>query len=125
HVCTDGQGVPLSLELTAANVNDGTRLVALIDGIPPIAGQRGRPRQRPLRAQGDRAYESAANREAVRALGIEPVLARSRTDHGIGLGVTLWSSSARTAGFTSSGGCACASSAWPRSTKRSSGSAPA
>jgi transposase len=90
HVCTDGQGVPLSFEVTAANVNDGTRLVALVDSIPPIPGLAGRPRRRPHRVQGDRAYDSAANRAAMRLRGIEPVLARRGTEHGSGLGLTRW-----------------------------------
>lgn len=90
HVCTDGQGIPLAFELTAANVNDGKRLLALVDAIPPIPGLVGRPRRRPLQVQGDRAYGSAANRRAMKARGIEPVLARPRTEHGSGLGLTRW-----------------------------------
>ena len=86
----DAQGIPLAFELTAVNVNDGKRLPALVDAIPPIPGLVGRPRRRPLQVQGDRAYGSAANRQAMKARGIAPVLARPRTEHGSGLGVTRW-----------------------------------
>lgn len=58
--------------------------------IPKVAGRRGRPRQRPDRVQGDRAYDSAPHRSQLRALGITPLLAKRRTAHGSGLGKTRW-----------------------------------
>lgn len=67
-----------------------TQLVALVDAIPPVRGKVGRPRQRPERVQGDRAYDSAPHRAALRLRGISPVLARRRTPHGSGLGVFRW-----------------------------------
>jgi len=76
--------------VTAANVNDGTPLVKLLDAIPPLQGKRGRPRRRPEQAQGDRAYGSAKNQNELRARGIKPVLAKPRTEHGSGLGKTRW-----------------------------------
>ncbi|GAA2595895.1 hypothetical protein GCM10009863_06420 [Streptomyces axinellae] len=44
HLLCDGRGTPLKVITTAANVNDVTQTLALVDGIPPVAGQRGRPR---------------------------------------------------------------------------------
>jgi len=67
-----------------------TQLVSLVDAISPVRGKVGRPRQRPERVQGDRAYDSAAHRAALRHRGIGPVLARRRTPHGSGLGVFRW-----------------------------------
>ncbi len=58
--------------------------------IPKLAGRRGRPRQRPDRVQGDRAYDSAAHRHQLRNFGITPLLAKRRTAHGSGLGKTRW-----------------------------------
>lgn len=87
---TDAQGIPLAITLTGANVNDITQLLPLLDAIPPVRGQVGRPRQRPDRVQGDRAYDSNAHRHKLRARGIVPVLARRRVPHGSGLGVTRW-----------------------------------
>ena len=43
----DGRGTPLKVITTAANVNDVTQTLALVDGIPPVAGRRGSPRCRP------------------------------------------------------------------------------
>lgn len=87
---TDGCGVPLAISLTGANAHDITQLLALLDAIPPVRGKVGRPRRRPERLQGDRAYDSDPHRRQVRARGIQPVLARRRVPHGSGLGVTRW-----------------------------------
>lgn len=90
HLLTDGQGVPLTSQQTAANRNDTEVTLALVDQVPPIAGQVGRPRQRPERLQGDRGYDDEADRAELRRRGIEPVLAKRRTGHGSGLGVFRW-----------------------------------
>jgi transposase len=67
-----------------------TQLLPLVEAIPPVQGQHGRPRQRPERVQGDRAYDSDPHRRKLRALGIEPVLAERGAPHGSGLGVCRW-----------------------------------
>jgi transposase len=89
-VICDANGVPLVVRLTAANVSDITQLQPLVEAIPPLRGQRGRPRRRPKTLQGDRAYDSQAHRRWLRGLGIEPVLAQRNTEHGSGLGKTRW-----------------------------------
>lgn len=61
-----------------------------MDAIPPVSGKRGRPRKRPDRVQGDRAYDSQNHRAALIARGIEPVLAKRNTEHGSGLGAFRW-----------------------------------
>ena len=76
--------------LTAANRNDITQLLPLVDAIPPLCGARGRPRRRPACVQGDRGYDSQRHRGQLRARGIRPVLARRKTPHGSGLGKTRW-----------------------------------
>ena len=90
HVITDAQGIPLNVILTGANDHDVTQLLALVDGIPPIAGKVGRPQRKPKTLQGDRAYDSNAHRAALQERGITPLIARRRTEHGSGLGVTRW-----------------------------------
>lgn len=87
---TDGCGVPLAISLTGANAHDITQLLVLLAAIPSVQGKVGRPRQRPERVQGDRAYDSNPYRKKLRVRGIEPVLARRRVPHGSGLGVTRW-----------------------------------
>jgi transposase len=90
HLLTDAKGVPLANSLTAANRNDVTELIPLVDAIPPVRGKRGRPRRRPALLYGDRAYDSHRHRMLLWARGIAPALARRNTEHGSGLGVHRW-----------------------------------
>lgn len=90
HIVTDAQGIPLAAKLTGANRHDVTQLLPLVEAIPPVRGKRGRPRRRPGSVLGDRAYDSDPHRHALRALGIEPVLAERGTPHGSGLGIFRW-----------------------------------
>lgn len=76
--------------LTGANVNDVMQLLPLIDAIPSIRGLRGHPIQRPRVVYADRGYDSDRHRQALRNRGIEPVIARRRTEHGSGLGKYRW-----------------------------------
>jgi transposase len=89
-VITDAGGIPLAVILTAANAHDVTQLLPLVDAIPAVRGKPGRPRRRPQRAQGDRAYDSEPHRCELRQRGIEAVLAKRNTEHGSGLGVFRW-----------------------------------
>jgi transposase len=82
--------VPLAFTLTGANAHDVTQLLPLVDAVPPIAGQLGRPRRRPLDLFGDRAYDSAGHRAELRRRGIQPQIARRLEEHGSGLGVYRW-----------------------------------
>ncbi len=87
---TEGAGIPLSVSLTGGNRNDVTELESLIDGVPPVRGRRGRPRQRPDELYGDRAYDHDKYRKKVRAKGIQPRIARRGQPHGSGLGKVRW-----------------------------------
>lgn len=80
----------MATAVTAANQHDVTQLLPLVDAIPPILGKQGRPRRRPERIQGDRAYDSEPHRRELRRRGIRPVLAKRNTEHGSGLGATRW-----------------------------------
>ena len=87
---TDARGIPLATTVTGANAHDVTELLPLVDAIPAVSGKRGRPRRRPDRLQGDRAYDSGPHRKQLRRRGIAPVLAKRNTEHGSGLGVDRW-----------------------------------
>ena len=80
----------MAVILTAANVNDVTQLLPLVDAVPPVRGKRGRPRRRFDRVQGDRGYDSEPHRRQLRRRGSRPLLAKRRTPHGSGLGVYRW-----------------------------------
>ena len=58
HLICDGRGTPLHVITTAANVNDITQTLALVDGIQPVARRPGHPRRRPDTVLGDKAYDS-------------------------------------------------------------------
>ena len=58
HVLTAAHGIPLVARLTAANRNDITQLLPLVDGIPPVRGRPGRPITTSHLVQGDRGYDS-------------------------------------------------------------------
>jgi transposase len=90
HVVTDGNGVPLEVQLSGANEHDVTKLLPLIVNIPPVRGKPGRPRSRPDAVYADRAYDSQPAREILRWLGIKPFLAKRRSEHGSGLGKHRW-----------------------------------
>jgi transposase len=87
---TDARGIPLSATVTAANVNEVTQALPVLDAMPPVGGKPGPKRQKPERLQGDRGYDSEPVRQALRRLGITPVLAARGTEHGSGLGVFRW-----------------------------------
>ena len=87
---TEGQGSPLVAEVTAANVNDGTRLERLVDGIPPIRRPLGRPRRRPHKLHADKAYDYACYRALLRQRGIVPRIARKGIESSERLGRYRW-----------------------------------
>ncbi len=119
HLICDGRGVPLAVRLTGANRNDSQEALALVDAIPPLHGERGRPRQRPDCVLGDRGYDAAAIRRGLRTRHIVPLLAMRRTDMGVAwvAGAGLWSApSPGSVSFAASG---CGMTSGPTSTRRS------
>ena len=93
HLVVDRNGVPLAVRLSAANAHDSTQLLLLVDAIPPIVGPRGkpgRPRKRPAKLHGDKAYDYPALRRALRARGITPRIARRGIESSERLGRHRW-----------------------------------
>ena len=70
--------------------NDVTQLIPLLERVPAVAGLVGRPRRRPEVVVGDRGYDHDKHRRLVRKLGVRPVIARRKTEHGSGLGAVRW-----------------------------------
>jgi transposase len=90
HLICDGRGVPLAIQLTGANRNDSKQALALVDAIPTLQGERGRPRHRPDCVLGDRGYDAEEIRQGLRARHISPLVAKRNTWHGSGLGHWRW-----------------------------------
>jgi transposase len=87
HVICCGNGIPLALTVTAANRNDITQLLELVDRIAPV-GPHGKFRPKVLLA--DRAYDSRRHRAELRDRGITPKIAKRNTQNGSGLGTQRW-----------------------------------
>lgn len=86
----DGQGLPLVPAVTAANVNDGMLLAAMVDDLPRVATPAGRRRSRPGKLHTDKAYDSKDNRAYLRQRGIAPRLARRGVEPSAALGRHRW-----------------------------------
>ena len=90
HLITDARGVPLKVVLTGGQRNDVTQLLVLLDGVGPVRGKRGRPRQRAERLLADRGYDHDKYRRALRSRGVKPQIARRGVEHGSGVGTERW-----------------------------------
>src|SRR5918911_1582392 len=93
HVLVDRQGVPLAVQLTAANVHDAKLLEPLVDAVQPIrrpTGEPGRPRKRPAKLHADKGYDFASKRRALRERGITPRIARRGVESSERLGRVRW-----------------------------------
>jgi transposase len=90
HLIVDAHGIPLAITLTGGQRNDVTQLLPLIDGVGPVTGKNGRPRQRSERVLADRGYDHDKYRRALRKRGVKPVIAKRGADHGTGLGRERW-----------------------------------
>lgn len=84
-------GVPLAIRTAGANVSDHRQILpTVVLDFPRVGGRPGRPREHPAVLYADRGYDSEAVRVVLRWLGIEPRIARRRTEHGSRLGRVRW-----------------------------------
>ncbi len=90
HLIVDPSGIPLAITLTGGHRNDVTQLLPLVDGVGPVRGKIGRPRQRAESVIADRGYDHDKFRRELWARGVKPIIARRRTEHGSGLGQQRW-----------------------------------
>jgi transposase len=90
HVLSDRGGLPLSLALSAANVNDAFALQPLVQAIPAVRSRRGPRRRRPARLHADKAYGQADLRGWLRDRGIAVRIARKGIETSDKLGRHRW-----------------------------------
>jgi len=76
HVLCDGQGLPLAVLVTGANVHDIHGFKPLIEAIPRVHSRRGPRRRRPDKVRADKAYEAVELRRWLRQRGIASRIAR-------------------------------------------------
>lgn len=72
HLVCDAGGLPIVADLTAGQAHESTRAIPLLGQIAVASG--GRPRQRPERLAGDKAYSVAILRDWLAHRGIEDVI---------------------------------------------------
>jgi hypothetical protein len=89
-VLCDRRGVPLTCLISAANTHDSRLLIPLLDSVAPIRGRRGRPRRRPAKLHGDKAYDQPALRAEISRRGILVRIARKGIDTSKRLGRHRW-----------------------------------
>jgi transposase len=90
HLVCDGNGLPLTAAVTAANVNDTTTFEAILDEVPPVRTPLGRRRTRPVKVHADKGYDSHANRRYLRRRGIAARIARRGVESSARLGRQRW-----------------------------------
>src|SRR5947208_7938907 len=69
HLVTDGNGLPLAVELTAGQRQEGTQFERVMNAVR-IPNRRGRPRCRPVKLAGDKGYSYGRIRAWLRRHGI-------------------------------------------------------
>lgn len=91
HLLIDGQGVPLALTLSGANVHDSRHLEMTVDAVPGVrSGRRGRPRRRPAKLHADKGYDFGRCRQALSRPKIAPRIARRGVESSATLGRHRW-----------------------------------
>ena len=68
----------MSLVITPGQAGDGPQMVPVLENIRVPSTGRGRPRRRPERVLGDKAYSSRANRQYLRSRGIKATISQPK-----------------------------------------------
>jgi transposase len=93
HLLIDGQGIPLAVGLSAANVHDSMLLEQVMDAVSAVVGPRGRPgrpRKRPAKLHADKGYDYPECRRVLSRRGITPRIARRGLESSQRLGRHRW-----------------------------------
>ena len=77
HLVTDGNGLPLAVEVTAGQAHEGAALERVMNEVR-IPDRRGRPRCRPVRRAGDEGYSYPRVRRWLARYGIKSVIPRRK-----------------------------------------------
>jgi IS5 family transposase len=86
HAISERAGLPLTVAVSAANLNDHQRLPDVVDSIRPVAQPVGRPRKRPAKLHADKGYDYPLCRRLLRARWIIPRIARRGIESSTRLG---------------------------------------
>jgi hypothetical protein len=117
HLICDGRGIPLVVQITGANRHDSRQALSLVDAIPLLQGERGRPRHRPDCVLGDRGYDAEASAKVYLPAISCPCSLGATLSMAADLGDGDGWSNGPLFGLTSSGGCAFATKSGPIPTR--------
>ena len=90
RLLVDGDGLPLSVVLTGANVHDSKVFEELIEGVEQFRTPSGRTRRRPDNFHADKGYDFPRCRSVLRQRGIKARIARRGVDSSERLGRHRW-----------------------------------
>ena len=83
---SDRQGLPLTVVVSAANVNDHKVLEDVLDAVRPVRQPVGRPRKRPVKLHGDKGYDYRACHDLLTKRNITARIARKGIESSTKLG---------------------------------------
>jgi IS5 family transposase len=99
------QGIPLAVEVTAANLHDSRMLAPMLDAVPPIrTGPAGPPPPRPEKLHADKGYDYRRCRDACVRRGIKHRSRARASSRSTTSGATAGSWSARSPGWPATAG---------------------
>jgi hypothetical protein len=78
RIIAGSTGLPLASTITATDIHDSTIALRLVDAMPPVRHGLGRPRRRPSKLEGDKAYDFEDTRRRPRRREIKPLLSERR-----------------------------------------------
>lgn len=90
HIVTDRQGLPLTVLLSGANVQDSRMLELLLYALPPTQGKTGRLRRRPEKLHANKGYDYRRCPLACSRRGIGHRIARKGIESSSHLGKHRW-----------------------------------
>ena len=83
---SDRTGLPLHVDISAANLTDHLMLEDMVDRLVPVRQPVGRPRKRTVKLHGDQGYDYPVCRPLLRARGIVARIARRGIESSTRLG---------------------------------------
>lgn len=91
---TEANGIPLVVQVEAANTHDVNTLLPLVVNLPKVKGKPGRPKWKPAALYADKGFDDQALRDILAWLGIQPHIPRRgemhRETNEQGLGKIRW-----------------------------------
>lgn len=77
HLVSDSRGLPIVVDISPGQTHEATVCLGIIDTIR-VASPCGRPKKRPVKLAGDKAYTSESIRMGLKKRGIVPVIPSKR-----------------------------------------------